>query len=170
MYAPLYGPAMKSAAMAAVCVAALGLVALRSCRGDDTRSSFAATARACTDASTELSCPRPIFTVDDLAASLRYYRDALGFRIDWTHGDPADFASVSRGQANLFLCQRCQGHPGAWSMMFTPDVDRLHEELRRRGADIRTAPTDMPWGLREMNVADPDGNVLRIGTGIDDDD
>ena len=29
-------------------------------------------------------------------------------------------------------------------------------------AIIRMAPTNMPWGLREMHVSDPDGNVLAL--------
>jgi hypothetical protein len=28
------------------------------------------------------------------------------------------------------------------------------------------APTNMPCGMREVHVADPDGNVIRFGTGI----
>ena len=57
----------------------------------------------------------------------------------------------------------------AWVMLFTRDVDKLHQELRDKGALIRMPPTDMPWGLREMHVSDLDGNVLRFGRSIDDD-
>jgi uncharacterized glyoxalase superfamily protein PhnB len=87
----------------------------------------------------------------------------LSCTIDWDHGDPPDFGAVSRGDYQVFLCQRCQGHPGAWSMTFVRDVDKLHEELVRRGAIIQMPPSEMPWGLREMQVADPDGNVIRFG-------
>lgn len=153
--------------MALVCGVALGVVGIRSCQERSEVPSLASVARACQEK--DLSCPRPIYSVDDLQASLRYYREALGFRVDWTHGEPAGFASVSRGEGTVFLCEGCDGPSGAWSMMFSPDVDRLHEELRGRGAIIRMVPTNMPWGLREMNVADLDGNVLRVGTGIDDD-
>lgn len=121
------------------------------------------TARACAH-DAELSCPRPIFNVRSLRASQAYYRDALGFKIDWEHGDPPDFGSVSRADGVLFMCQGCQGTPGAWMMMFARDVDRLHEEFVRRNAIIKMPPTDMPWGLREMHVADPDGNVMRFGS------
>jgi predicted enzyme related to lactoylglutathione lyase len=61
------------------------------------------------------------------------------------------------------MCQGCQGHPGAWVMIFTPDVDKLHAELSLRGARILLPPTDMPWHIREMHVADADGNVIRFG-------
>jgi catechol 2,3-dioxygenase-like lactoylglutathione lyase family enzyme len=112
----------------------------------------------------ELGCPRPIFSVRDLRASQRYYRDALGFKIDWEHGDPPSFGSVSRGDSALFMCEGCQGQPGAWVVIFARDVDRLHEELVRNKAIIKMPPTDMPWGLREMHVADPDGNMIRFGS------
>lgn len=154
--------------MRALLVAGLVSASLLGCGGDERAPEpMARIAKACAHDS-ELSCPRPIFTVRDLAASTRYYRDKLGFKLDWDHGDPPDFASVSRGDGILFMCQNCQGQPGAWAMLFARDVDELHDEFRRKGAEIRMPPTDMPWGLREMNVADPDGNVLRIGSAIRD--
>jgi catechol 2,3-dioxygenase-like lactoylglutathione lyase family enzyme len=123
-------------------------------------------ARACSQHG-DLACPRAILYVTDLAASQRYYHDKLGFKIDWTYGDPPDFGAVSRGDTQLFMCQRCQGHPGAWLWILTPDVDRLYDELVRRGAIIKEPPSDRPWGTREMRVADLDGNTIRIGSPID---
>jgi catechol 2,3-dioxygenase-like lactoylglutathione lyase family enzyme len=143
---------------------AVAIVVLAACSGDPEPARehpLVAMAKACHGG--ELSCPRPIITVDSLRASQAYYRDKLGFTIDWDHGDPPDFGAVSRGDYQVFLCQRCQGHPGAWSMTFVRDVDKLHEELVRRGAIIQMPPSEMPWGLREMQVADPDGNVIRFG-------
>ena len=127
-------------------------------------SGYAAAAEAC-ELHGELSCPRPIFNVGNLQAGQAYYRDVLGFSVDWVHGDPPTFGSVSRGKATLFMCEGCQGAPGAWMMVFADDVDELHEEFSGRGASIRMEPTNMPWGLRELHVADPDGNVIRFGMG-----
>ncbi len=52
----------------------------------------------------------PIFRVQDLAASLRYYVDLLGFGIDWEH--EGLIASVSRDSCCIFLSQGDQGNPG----------------------------------------------------------
>ena len=133
----------------------------------DTKHHLAQTARECGN-SADLGCPRAILYVDNLGASQRYYRDKLGFKIDWTDGDPPDFGAVSRGDAQIFMCQRCQGHAGSWLWVFTPDVDKLHRELVERGAIIKAPPANKPWGVREMQVADPDGNVLRIASPLDD--
>ena len=43
------------------------------------------------------------------------------------------------------------------------DVEKLHEEYQLRGVAIRLPPTNFPWAL-EMQIEDPDGNVLRIGS------
>jgi hypothetical protein len=43
------------------------------------------------------------------------------------------------------------------------DVEKVYDEFRASGAMIRHQPTNYPWAL-EMQVEDPDGNVLRIGS------
>jgi catechol 2,3-dioxygenase-like lactoylglutathione lyase family enzyme len=135
---------------------------LLACKADK-RSALMEAAKDCSHDS-ELSCARPILNVRDLKASQRYYRDVLGFKVDWEDGEPADFGSVSRGHGVLFMCQQCQGQPGAWVMLFAEDVDRLHREFVSKDARIRMPPRNMPWGLREMHVSDPDGHVLRFAT------
>jgi catechol 2,3-dioxygenase-like lactoylglutathione lyase family enzyme len=113
---------------------------------------------------TVTSRPIPIFSVRNLKDSERYYRDALGFKVDWEYGEPPDFGSVTRAATTIFLCQGCEEPGGSWVMVFAADVDRLHRELQGKGAIIKHPPTDEPWKLREMQVADPDGNVIRFAT------
>ena len=103
----------------------------------------------------------PIFRVRDLEASLRYYTRVLGFKEDWK--DPGILASVSREKVCLFLCEGDQSAPRAWVWIGAKDIVPLHAELVKRGAIIRQPPTNHWWAL-EMQVADPDGNVLRIGS------
>lgn len=103
----------------------------------------------------------PILRVQNLAASIAYYVNVLGFELDWE--DEGVFASVSRGSCGIFLCEGGQGHTGSWVWVGVSDVDVLHEELRGRGARIRQPPTNFWWAC-EMQVADPDGNVLRMGS------
>ncbi|MEO8698496.1 MAG: glyoxalase superfamily protein [Kofleriaceae bacterium] len=136
------------------------------CSKSERAEPLAALAKTCTK-DAELGCPRPIFSVRDLHASQAYYRDSLGFKIDWEHGDPADFGAVSRADAQIFMCQGCQGTPGAYAWVFARDVDRLHADFVEREAIVRMPPTDMPWGVREMHVADRDGNVIRFATPIE---
>ncbi len=109
----------------------------------------------------------PILSVKDVPASVIYYTEKLGFKKKWDWGEPATFAAVTRGGVDLFLCQGSQGKPGTWIMIFVDDVDALHEDYKASGVAIRQPPTNFPWGVREMNVADPDGHRIRFGSETD---
>ncbi len=148
-------------------LAVIAVLGTAGCKGEPKQSPFVEAARACHDS--EVACPRPILAVRSLKASQAYYRESLGFKLDWDYGEPPDFGSVSRGDGVLFLCEGCQGAGGTWVFLFTRDVDRLHEEFRRNKAIINMPPTDMPWGLREMQVADLDGNVMRFASAVEHD-
>lgn len=102
----------------------------------------------------------PILPVADLAASLEYYVNVLGFKINW---QAQGFASVSRGRAGLMLCEGEQGHPGTWVWVGVSDADQLFDEYRASGARIRHPPNNYPWAY-ELQVHDLDGNVLRMGS------
>lgn len=102
----------------------------------------------------------PVLRVADVAASVDYYTQALGFRVSFRY---PDFASVERGRCGLFLCAGDQGNPGSWVWIDGVDVEKVYEEFLASGAKIRNPPTNYSWAL-EMQVEDPDGNVLRIGS------
>lgn len=102
----------------------------------------------------------PILKVMDMAASLRYYVDVLGFQnADWGTGD---FTHVKRDRAGIYLCRGGQGQAGTWLWIGVEDVEALHEEYAASGARIRHGPQNYPWAY-EMKVEDPDGHVLRFG-------
>ncbi len=103
----------------------------------------------------------PILRVRSLQASLDYYVNVLGFKVDWQA--PGVIASVSRDQCCVFLCEGDQGHAGGWIWVGVGDIEPLCAELRAKGAKIRHPPTNHWWAY-EMQIEDPDGNVLRIGS------
>jgi predicted enzyme related to lactoylglutathione lyase len=104
---------------------------------------------------------QPILRVESMQASLRFYVDLLGFEnAEW---GTDEFTSISRGRAGIYLCRGGQGRGGAWVWIGVEDAAKLHEEYQARGVAIRMPPTNFPWAL-EMQVEDPDGNVLRFGS------
>lgn len=109
----------------------------------------------------------PVLCVKSVPASIEYYVEKLGFQKNWDWGDPVTFGSVIRDDVALFFCEDGQGKSGMWISIFVDDVDALYEDYRQRGVIIRQPPTNFSWGMREMNVEDPDGHRLRIGTGTD---
>ena len=104
-----------------------------------------------------------IFRVENIKIALRFYVDVLGFEnASW---GTDEFTSISRDRAAIYLCRGAQGRGGAWIWIGVEDVEKLHEECRAREVTIRLPPTNYSWAL-EMQVEDPDGNVLRLGQNL----
>jgi len=103
----------------------------------------------------------PILRVADMAVSVRYYSDVLGFvKADWSTDD---FTLVSRDGAGIYLCRSSQGQSGTWAWVGVEDVEALYREYLASGARVRHPPRNYSWAL-EIHVEDPDGHVLRFGS------
>ena len=107
-----------------------------------------------------------VFTVKDVMASLAYYRDRLGFDVAFEYGNPTFYVGLCSGEVTLHLIAASQtprqpGH-GAVSIS-VDDVDALHADLVKRGANVLKAPKDYDYGLRDFDVADLDGNMIFFG-------
>ena len=110
---------------------------------------------------TRLEHAEPILRVADMARSVRYYVDVLGFEnADWGN---KTFTRVRRDGAGIYLCEGDQGQAGTWVWVGVDDVAALYQEFVENGAAIRHAPRNYPWAY-EMRVEDPDGHVLRFGS------
>jgi predicted lactoylglutathione lyase len=105
----------------------------------------------------------PVLRVQSLKASLSYYINILGFKMDWSSDSDVGLASVSRGRCHIFLCEGDQGHPGSWVWIDAGDTEAVYEEYCVKGAKIRHPPTNYEWAY-EMQVEDLDSNVLRLGS------
>jgi catechol 2,3-dioxygenase-like lactoylglutathione lyase family enzyme len=105
--------------------------------------------------------PTPVFRVQDVDASIAYYKDALGFELRWRANDT--FGCVVRDKCSIFLTNDNQSQPRMWAWIGVQDVRALHGDLVASGAKIRNPPNNFEWAL-EMQVEDLDGNVLRIGS------
>lgn len=101
-------------------------------------------------------------------ASLPFYVDGLGFKVDWAHqfepGFPL-FMQLTREGQTIFLTEHtgdCQ--VGGAVYFIVPDARGCFADFVRRGAPVGEAPADMPWGNCEFLLTDPDGNRLRFST------
>jgi len=111
-----------------------------------------------------------IFTVRDIAASVTHYCDVLGFTVTFQYGEPTYYACLCRDEVSLHLRganKNTQPHCGNGAIaVFVRDVDALHAELAARGAKVLKPPQDYAYGMRDFDVADPDGNQLTFGMEI----
>lgn len=109
-----------------------------------------------------------VLAVPDLASNAAYFRDVLGFTVDWE--DPGNWTCLSRGTARVMLghCPdaippKDLGDHSYFAYFHVDDPDAIHQEIAARGAIILTPPADKPWGLRELTVRTPDGHRMTFG-------
>jgi 8-oxo-dGTP diphosphatase len=116
----------------------------------------------------------PMFVSSDVARSLAFYCDALGFHA--VHREPGRnpfFAMLVRDATQLFLKSQDGVTPMPnparhlslkWdAYVYTPDPDSLAAEFAGRAVAFRTSVADTSEGLRGFEIADPDGYVLFFG-------
>jgi predicted enzyme related to lactoylglutathione lyase len=100
----------------------------------------------------------PELPFTDVPAAVAYYRDVLGFSINYQQHD---IGVMDRDRLRLLLIERTERHTGIGSCYFyVLDADALHAELVASGANVQGEPVSYPWGLREFKVLDIEGNRL----------
>ncbi|OYU89854.1 MAG: bleomycin resistance family protein [Bradyrhizobiaceae bacterium PARB1] len=107
-----------------------------------------------------------LFVVNDVLKSVAHYRDVLGFKVAFTYGQPVFYGGVERNDVVIHFqaashTRRAVGQ-GAVNI-FVTEVDALYAELLSRGALISQPPGDRPYGMRDFDLDDPDGNHLSFG-------
>ena len=115
----------------------------------------------------------PYFPVADVERSVAYYKDTLGFRCEYSAGDPLQFAICSRDGlaimlrrvSNPELIVPVEKQGGTWEAFFwVSDAVALHSELKARDADIVYGPIIQDaYHMKEFAVRDCDGHVLGFG-------
>lgn len=115
----------------------------------------------------------PFFIVENLAASLAFYRDVLAFEVvfEEPHDDPF-FGIVRRDRAMIMLkdvgvkpVPNYTRDPAArWdAYLDVPDPDALAAEYVSRGVQFSEPLKDTADGLRGFELKDTDGYVLFFG-------
>jgi uncharacterized glyoxalase superfamily protein PhnB len=107
-----------------------------------------------------------LFVVQDVLRSVEHYRDVLGFRVEFTYGDPTFYAGVEGDNVTIHLqaASKTKRQPGHGTInVFVTGVDALYQELKSNGARTMEEPADRPYGMRDFDINDLDGNQLCFG-------
>lgn len=117
--------------------------------------------------------------VKDMAAMIRFYRDVLGFEIKESE-DTSNVYLEKDGTLFLFYGRQdfekmtgrgfgyAQGVNGHFEIALSVEnfdaVDRTFEEIIAKGGQVVMPPTTEPWGQRTCYIADPEGNLIEVGS------
>ena len=117
-----------------------------------------------------------VLLVEDVARSVSYYAEPLGFETRAREVNPAHYGYASRDACQLHFARfegarprpnHAEAPPDMFDAYFwVDDVEALHAELVGRGADLLHGPVDQEYGQRELRVRDPDGYILAFGTSL----
>jgi catechol 2,3-dioxygenase-like lactoylglutathione lyase family enzyme len=116
----------------------------------------------------------PVFLVDDVAMTADYYRDMLGFSVDFLWGEPPSYASVSRGETVLHFSKAeppgrrnsvsaAGAGNGTDVYLIVAGIEDVFREMKRHGVRILKEPQTYPYGMREFNLEDVNGYRIIIG-------
>jgi len=117
--------------------------------------------------------------VDDMPTMVRFYRDVLGFEI--TEGEDAVNVYLVKDGTLFMLYERknfekmtsrkyeyLKGVNGHFEIALYVDtfeeVDLEYSKAIEKGARSIMEPTTEPWGQRTCYIADPEGNLIEIGS------
>ena len=114
---------------------------------------------------------RHVLAVKDLAVEAAYYKEKLGFDLDftapgWEFLSFGDF-KVMLGECPDDLDARDTGCHSWYAHVIVENVDEIYLDMRRRGASILSEIRDQPWGIREYSVETPGGHRMVFGQSID---
>ena len=117
--------------------------------------------------------------VNDMATMIRFYRDVLGFEIK--EGENAVNVYLIKNGTLFMLYERknfekmtnrkyeyLKGLNGHFEIALYVDtfeeVDSEYAKAVEKGAQSVLEPTTEPWGQRTCYIADPEGNLIEIGS------
>ncbi|MBR6242748.1 MAG: VOC family protein [Ruminococcus sp.] len=117
--------------------------------------------------------------VDDMGKMIRFYRDVLGFEIKEAE-DTSNVYLVKDGTLFLLYGRKdfenmtsrryeyvkgLNGHSEIALYVDTFDeVDAAFRDVVSKGATPVLEPATEPWGQRTCYIADPEGNLIEIGS------
>ena len=111
-------------------------------------------------------------TVKDIAKSLAWYQDVLGFTVDRKIEREGILRGVAlkAGDVRISINQddgakgwtRIKGE--GFSLRITTDqnVDEIAARIKEHGGTLDSEPADTPWGVRMFRLRDLDGFKLSI--------
>jgi len=118
----------------------------------------------------ELHGMQPVLGVPSMEAAIAYYRDVLGFHVDFVAGDPPAHARLCSSPTFVSpavfirfepLEAGAAVNPSVWLWLHVGEgLDELFATYVSRGVKIVSAPQDRPWGLREFVIRDCNGYTL----------
>lgn len=115
----------------------------------------------------------PVLASVNVAKSIDYFVQVLGFEQQWLWGDPPVYAGVRSGDALLYISHDPALAAAVRSMGLKPDVyiwvdeiESLYAQHSANGAEVSEQLETKPWGTRQYTVREPSGYCLKFASNL----
>ena len=118
-----------------------------------------------------LSHAATVLPVSDIDQSIDFYTGQLGFELTFSWESPTTYAVLNRDSVvNIHLVRRDPKHVissiHTAIYIFTHDIESLYTEFLSKGVDIPNPLLERDYGMKDFDVADPDGHILAFGQSV----
>jgi len=104
----------------------------------------------------------PVISVSNVKRSVDFYRNTLGFSIDWGDPNKDKICSVSR-DGHAIMLSECTDIGTPSCVWIGLESDQLFSDCIVKGVSVLQKPENHPWAY-DMKIQDIDGNILWLGT------
>lgn len=110
---------------------------------------------------------RHVLAVKDLDSASAYFKDKLGFDLDftapgWEFLSFGDF-KLMLGECSDALSAEQTGDHSWFAHCVVENIDDVYNEFIERGAKILSPIRDQPWGIRDFSIVTPEGHRIVFG-------
>jgi uncharacterized glyoxalase superfamily protein PhnB len=123
----------------------------------------------------------PVFLVDDVGAAAEYYRDVLGFEVEFLYGDDPTYGRVTRDDAIIDFARaepagarnsvKAGGSTfGVDAVVVVSDIDDVYIEIQEKGANVIERLAAREYGALDCTIEDLNGYRLTISGDLEEDE
>ncbi|MFM1879298.1 MAG: hypothetical protein RLZZ241_2164 [Bacteroidota bacterium] len=122
--------------------------------------------------SAEIIGSAPQLVVKNVAQTVAFYKECLGFEILGLVGNPAVYGMVQRNDFQIHFAHATHGtvhtnrslNPLCNDLiLWIPDIDAFYAEIKAKGVLIVEEITKRPYGSKEFVFQDLDGHHVLVG-------
>lgn len=104
----------------------------------------------------------PILASLNIERSLKFFNEVLGFKTKHFEGFSYGMAARGDTEIHFWACDEKHIAENTSCYIRVADINALHAELSAKLPTLQGVTTTA-WGMAELYVFDPDGNLIKFG-------
>jgi uncharacterized glyoxalase superfamily protein PhnB len=111
----------------------------------------------------------PHLPVKDVEATVKWYKENLGFGEEWFYGNPVTDGGCRRDEMRVLFgtgSSPYQTPKDISLILFVDNVEEVYAEIQQRGLAVFSPLKAYDYGIKEFSIIDCNGYMLRFSESI----